>query len=561
MFWFKKIFSALTRKERIIFICAAAGAIVSFIVSASIMIGQITVAVPTAGGRFTEGMVGQPQYLNPVIASTETDRDLVAMMYSPLTDLAQSITNSTDTKTWTVRLKENLTWQDGKKITSDDVAFTVGSIQNPDANSPLFGSWQGVAVHRVSELELQFTLGSPYAFFKDTLAGLYVLPGHIFGGTPVGNWRLSDYNLKPVGSGPYQFDSYEKNDNGFISAYTLQAWNGGQTKALIQNFAFNFFDSRSALIAAFNSGAIDGFGNASADELALIKRPYETSLWRTSGYYALFFNQSKNLALQDSHVRAALSEAIDRTSLIHTVFPLSGLSGRENSGENGTYGAVPDFGPVPMDAHYFTPIDATTSLDLASTTLDKAGWQLGPDGTRAKTIQKSVIPLSLHLVVPQIDFLMKTAEYLKNAWQPLGVSTTISFDSAENIASNTIKNRDYEALLFGNILGPSSDLFSFWDSSERFYPGLNLAIYDNPKADMLIAATRKNFDDAARAKQFAELEADIVNDYPAIFLYSPDYIYVSTKSLQGVSSGLLSDLSDRFRGVNTWYLNTARVLK
>jgi len=170
--WFQKIFAALTKKERITFVLASAGTIVSFVVVMGIVIAQTTKAVPAAGGEYTEGMLGQPEYINPVIASSQTDLDLVKMVYSSLPDISDSITPSPDLKTWDVRLKQGLTWQDGQQLTSDDVIFTVQSIQNPDADSPLSESWQGVAVNRVSELELQFTLTKPYAFFGDTLDNL-----------------------------------------------------------------------------------------------------------------------------------------------------------------------------------------------------------------------------------------------------------------------------------------------------------------------------------------------------------------------------------------------------
>ncbi len=198
--WFKKIFAALTKKERITFVLALAGTVVSFAIVIGFVIAQTTNAVPAAGGEYTEGMLGQPEYINPVIASSQTDLDLVKMVYSNLSDISDSITPSADLKTWDVRLKQGLTWQDGQQLTSDDVVFTVDSIQNPDADSPLYQSWQGVTANRVSELEVQFTLANPYAFFGDTLNNLYILPKHLFAETPPGNWHLSDYNLKPVGS-------------------------------------------------------------------------------------------------------------------------------------------------------------------------------------------------------------------------------------------------------------------------------------------------------------------------------------------------------------------------
>jgi len=554
MTWFKKIFVVLTRRERALFLIALTGAAASFAVVMGILFTNVTKAVPAAGGEYIEGVVGQPEYVNPVIAASQTDLDLVKMVYSNLDDVADSIDVATDTRTWTVHLKGGLMWQDGQKLTSDDVVFTVQSIQDRDADSPLYASWQGVAVSRVSELEVQFTLVNPYSFFADNLASLYIVPKHLFADTPPGNWHLSNYNLKPIGSGPYKFSSYEKSGGGFISGYNLQAWNGNDARPLIQNFNFQFFTDENALVASFNNGQIDAFGNASPEDISEIERPYDAFAWRTSGYYAVFFNQSENLALQDPAVRLALATALDRTGIVNQVF-------------NGN--AASDVGPIPPDAAYFVPVTATSSLDFASTTLTNAGWGFPgalSSGTapafRSKTIHGTSIPLVVNLTVPQIDFLAKTATLLQSVWQSIGVQVNIIPDSADTIANQTIKNRNYESLLFGNVLGPSSDLYSFWNSSQRFYPGLNLAIYSNSKVDAAIKGARELSSSTVIAANMATAQKDIENDNPAIFLYSPDYVYVTNKNVQGIATGtLLNDPSDRFRGVPAWYLNTARVLK
>ncbi|MGC9598963.1 MAG: ABC transporter substrate-binding protein [Minisyncoccia bacterium] len=543
----KKIFFVFTRNERIAFLTAASLTVASLAAVMSLLVVQATTVVPAAGGDYTEGMVGQPEYVNPVMAASETDLSLVKMIYSNVYDIADNIAVSPDGKTWTVRLKENLHWQDGEKLTSDDVIFTVQSIESADANSPLAANWQGVTVSRASELMLQFNLINPYAFFGDDLKNLYVVPKHIFANTPPGNWRLSDYNLRPVGSGPYEFVSYEKQSDGTISAYHLQAWNSYfGTKPLIQRFDFSFFSNLDALVKSFNAGQINGMDNIPPDHLAAIERPHDLFAWRTSSYYAVFFNQSRSLPLQDPAVREALSAAVDRDALVTLA-----LGGK----------GAPEYGPVPEGAPYFISIPATTSLYFASTTLDAAGWNVGTDGFRAKTIQKTSVPLVVNLTVPQIDFLTRTAQALTNAWESIGVTVNVSPADPQSLADNAIKNRDYESLLFGNILGPDSDLSAFWASSQRFFPGLNLAIYQNTKVDSLVAAARTDMNDASRTQEFASAENAIVADNPAVFLYSPDYLYVTDKSVQGITTGFLSDPSDRFRNIGAWYLNTARVLK
>jgi ABC-type transport system substrate-binding protein len=157
--------------------------------------------------------------------------------------------------------------------------------------------------------------------------------------------------------------------------------------------------------------------------------------------------------------------------------------------------------------------------------------------------------------------LVKTAETVKNDWQAIGVSTTIATDSPETMMDDAVDNRSYDALLFGNILGPSSDLYSFWDSAERFSPGLNLSTYQNSTVDGLIESARMTMSDASRTDDLSKAQADIVSDMPAVFLYSTDDLYAASKDVQGVSTDTLVDPSDRFREVPKWYLETARVLK
>jgi peptide/nickel transport system substrate-binding protein len=279
--------------------------------------------------------------------------------------------------------------------------------------------------------------------------------------------------------------------------------------------------------------------------------------WPTSAYYAVFFNQSVNLGLQDPAVREALSVAVDRNALVNAAL-----------GDNGT----PEYGPIPQNAQYYNSAVATTlnsstpsaasSTAFAETLLVNAGWTITGSSTfRSKTIGGVSIPLIVNLTVPQIDFLANTASYLQTAWQAIGVQVNVIPDSSNDIVNNLIPARNYESLLFGNVLGPSSDLYSFWDSSQDFAPGLNLSLYNNPKVDSLIERARQTPVGSSTAQELANAQADIVANYPAIFLYSPDYVYVTNNSTQGITTNLLTDPSDRFREIESWYLNTARVLK
>lgn len=541
MSFIKKIFAAWEPKERLVFWAATGVFFVSFAALAGAVIEKQTTVVPAKGGEYTEGIVGQPTFINPILASSETDKILVRLLFTNLTSLADKVEPEKSGKVWRVRLKEDLRWSDGAQLTADDVIFTVEQIQNPETQSPLFMSWQGVAASRLSELEVQFNLVAPYPFFTHNLEELYILPKHLFAGTPPANWRLSEYSLKPVGSGPYKYGKHLTLPNGFIENYIFTenpAYVGGAP--LIQKFGVRFFSKTEDLIKAFNVGEIDGFAGLAPEAVSLVERPYQSLAFQLPGYYAVFWNQSQNLALKEKAVRKALSLAVNRGGLVENIF-----GGR----------AIAVDGPIPFDAPEEKPAEEIAAM------LDKAGWKPGESGIREKSFKNSKVPLEFTITLPDVPFLVKTAEELKAAWERIGARVNLNPVATQDIAQGPIKKREYQAVLFGNILNPPGDLYSFWHSNERFYPGLNLSLYSNSDADKIMEDIRREFDSSAREEKLKELNSLIKEDYPAAFLYSPNYEMIATKDLYGVETGLVADPADRFRNVNRWYLKTARTLK
>jgi len=544
----KKIFFAFSRGERFAFLAALFFVAASSLGLSIIFVTKKTVVVPTSGGDYTEGIAGQPAYLNPILASTEADKTLVRLLFTNLNELSDKVTPDQKGKIWDVRLKENIFWSDGEKLTSDDVIFTIQKIQDSDTKSPLFSSWQGVIPQRLSELEIQLKLTSPYAFFPENLKNLYILPKHLFAETPATNWNLSRYNLQPVGSGPYAFASYENRPDGFITFYHLKAnTRYFRAKPLITSFNLEFFPNAGELIQSFNAGQIDGFTGIGPNDISNIKRSYEEYPFALPSYYAVFFNQNQNLALQDRRVRQALDAGVDRNAIL-----AAALNGK---------GTVSQ-GPVSFLAADNQLGPDTTSVESANRILDNDGWSINASTSfRQKRTKNTAVDLKFTLTVPQVSFLRDTAKELQAEWQKIGVKVDINLISPTETANDVIKNRNYQAILFGNVLNPGSDLFAFWHSSQRFYPGLNLSLYSNARADRLMMDIRQNSDAALRGKELSDLQNLILNDYPAIFLYSPYYGYFTRKDLHGVNPGLIDEPADRFQNVSEWYLKTARVLK
>lgn len=545
MSWFKNIFLAFSSREKLVFVITSGLLVVSGFFLVGIFVRNNTKPAPASGGEYSEAIVGQPAFINPLLADTFVDKTISRLAFTSVSDLAEKIESDKSGKIWKVRLKEGLRWSDGEKLTSDDVIFTLQKIQDPQTSSPFFGSWQGVVANRASELEIQFNLSSPYGFFADNLSNLYPVPKHIFADTPASNWRLAEYNLEPIGSGAYSFESLVKKEDGFISEYVLRPnkfYAGNQP--FIGNLTFNFFTNQKDAIASFNSGFSDGLPQLAPEDISQIKRTYDLHSFPLSNYYAVFLNQSQNIALEDEEVRAALSLAVNRDAIVNEA--LLGYGKKQA-------------GPLPQsgESSDFQNFNEQRAIDI----LDRIGWKVGENGIREKKIKNEVVKLKIELLSPSKDFLKKTAEMVAEDWRKVGVEVGLQVVSAEDLLANQVKNRSYQALLFGNLVNSSGDLFSFWHSSERFYPGLNLSIYNNKNVDKLIEDVRESLTIENKNAAQNELLRLIDRDVPAVFLYSQPYLFLTTKDIQGINAVNLEDFSDRAKEMRNWYVKVARTFK
>lgn len=545
-----QVFKSFSRYERYVFLVSFLVFIVSSVFLLIRFIDQNTFLAPADGGEYREGVIGQPVFVNPVLAgNNDVDRDLTGLIFNNLLDLAESYKVDEKGKVWSVRLKENVLWHDKEKITSDDVIFTIRTIQDPDARSPLFSNWQGVIVERVSEREVKLVLQAPYAFFEEVLRELAPIPKHLFGDIPPANLKLSNYNLEPVGSGPFQFVSVQKRRDGFITDYFLaRNENYSGKKPYLKKLVFKFYPNSDALIQGFNSGAVDGFGGTDKDGLTALEfnhRIFEIMMPR---YYAVFLNSNAQPLLQDKNIRLALDLAVDRRSLVEKIF-----NGR----------AFPVFGPFIFQN---TKTDASEfSVEEAERILENGGWLKNDEGIREKEFvkgkTKEVLKLEFKLVVPETSFLVEAAGAVKENWERIGVKLDLIVLAPSEISDKTIKTRDYEMLLFGNIFGRNPDFFSFWHSSERFYPGLNLSLYNSESADTLIESIQRDLNEDSRKLKFKKLQSLIIQDKPAIFLFSPFYLYATSKPLGGFEEKFIPLPSGRFENIENWYLKTERRFK
>lgn len=563
------------------------------------------VVVPKSGGEYVEGLIGQPKLVNPIFAgANDVDADIVPLLYSGLfrfnknqklvPELAASWSISDDYKMYTIQLRQDVFWGDGKKLTANDIIFTFETIQNPEVNSPLFTTFQGIQVNKINDYEIQFILKEPFVPFLNSLT-VGIVPGHIWEEILPANLRLAKENLQPqVTSGPWKFIKLIKEGTN-IQTYALERnekYFG--TLPYLKNITFKFYQDYAEAANALRAKEITAASfvprhlqdKISSKNLAI----YNLYLPQ---YTALFFNQAQQPHLKDADFRRALLEAIDKKTLVAKAL--------NNTGE------VINSPILPGSLGYYPDIKKIGyNLEKASQTLDAAGWkhidpetyfkirreamlknrldeikslpeyatdsstltialeqkvdnavrqEMWPDQTFYRQNKKEAL-LNVTITTADTPEYQKVAESIARMWRAAGIQTNIQTVVSRQINREVLKTRNYEILLYGEILGDDPDPYPFWHSSQTNYPGLNLSMFADRNADKILEEARSVSDTQKREDLYKKFQDILIKEIPAIFLYIPTYSFVADKNLKGVELDKIFIPSDRFNSLNDWYLKT-----
>jgi len=523
-----------------------------------------TTEAPAYDGEYTEGMVGQPRFINPVLCQTsDIDSDLSALIYSSLlklnsegelvNDITENYEVGEDGLSYVFYIKKGIKWHDEKELTVDDLIFTIQTIQNGDFNSPLQTSWRGIRTEKIDAHTIRFILKNAYSPFLNNLT-FGILPKHLWEFTEVSNFPLTEYNLTPIGTGSYKFKQFTKDRDGKISSIKLEVNENYYSKVpFISKLTFKFFKAEEDAVAAFNRKEIKGINYLSPRNKKRIIDLEKANLHQLHlpRYFAVFFNQTKSKALSNKTVRLALSYAVNKDRMIKEI-----LDGEGSAAET----------PIPPQLLGYNP--ETKIYDYAEehakNILESEGWiDSDGDGIREKKQDEEEEALKLEFTLVTTDWpeLIESAKMLQEMWGKIGARVEIKTIQASELKNDYIKPREYEALLFGEILNYDPDPFAFWHSSQKKESGLNLSLYDNLEVDKLLEEARQETDQEIRAEKYRKFQELVVEDIPAIFLYSPNYLYLHNNSVQGVDLYNIVIPSNRFNGIEEWYVKTKRVWK
>lgn len=507
---------------------------------------QHTALIPAPGGEYIEAIVGLPRTANPLLASSDAEQDLVTLTSCGLLGrdengaltavAAASWRVSPDQRTYTVTLKPDLTWSDGKALTLTDVLFTFASAVEPTTHSPLRRSLKNIKVTQVDTHTIDFFLPEPSASFAQLLTtGL--LPAHVWQGLPYSTWLQTDASLKPVGCGPFRFASLVRDKLGTVHTLTLEG-NPYAAKGspLLDRIQLRFYPDTESAQEALRQGSADGLAGLNTisngyNQSRFVK--YDVALPQ---YTAIFYNPTSG-PLKNRAVRQALSVALQRQQLITRVFG----------------GAVkPANSPfVTQDMKLQTGI-STYEPGRAQNLMASAGYTRNSQG---QLVDKEGKQFTLTLSVVEDDEQLQVASELEQQWSnELGLIVAIvpvpSYRLTDIIASHS-----YDAILATEVVGLDPDPYPYWHSSQTAN-GRNLALFQNRAADQLMVLARNTTDPVERLNIYTKLLDIFKQENPATFLYSATFHYLLHQDIKGLTVLVINQPSDRFTNVNLWYKNT-----
>ncbi|HSL46582.1 MAG TPA: peptide ABC transporter substrate-binding protein [Anaerolineales bacterium] len=518
---------------------------------------------PEQGGIYTEGLVGSLGRLNPLLDwNNAADRSVNRLLFSglirfdehglPQADVAEGWGVSEDGTIYNFTIRDNAVWHDGTPVTSDDVIFTVDMMKSAGSLYPqdIKDLWGKIEVERLNDKNLKFTLPEPYVPFIDYLT-FGILPKHLLESITPDQMPNADFNINPVGTGPYRFDHLLV-DDGQITGVVLTVSDTYYGKpAFIEQVVFRYYPTSAEAMDAYQQGDVLSVSEITADVLqAALEEPnlsvYTGRLPQMT--FVLFnLNNPEVAFLQDPEVRRALMVGTNRPYIVNTL-----MKGQ----------AVMADGPIlsqswayhdGIERFEFNPDESVSLLKGAGYIIPAEGGEVrGKEGTL----------LAFTMVHPDDSLHTQIAEMIQEQWAAIGVQVELQAVPYDRLATDFLVSRSYQAALVDLNLArtPDPDPYPFWHQAEKT-GGQNYSQWDNRAASEYLEQARVTTDYTLRTRLYRNFQVVFAKELPALPLFVPVYSYGVDSEVQGVQVAALYDPSDRLATFSNWYLLTRRALE
>ncbi len=534
----------LNPRERWIMRAASGLLIIACAILLTNFLKRHIVQIPRDGGIYREGLVGSPRLINPILGTSDTDRDIARLIYAGLLryngegilegDLAEHFTIEDAGREVRFTLRNNAVFHDGEPVRASDVVFTIEAIRNQAWRSPLWRSFQDVTIESPDEHTVIAKSKAVLPSFP-SLFTVGILPKHIWAGIDPQIADRAVWNLKPIGAGPYQFNSLAKSRDGEIVSYKLtRASRYHHGNPYLKEIVLELFPDFESALDAVKSHTTDGMSFVPERLRAKVStsdlRMYRASFPRATG---LFFQDRRSEFLRESAVRKALQYAIDRSAIaalvpqsIPTVLPFF-------EGQIGYTKSV----AIPQQ-----------NQDAARAELKGAGWT-SQDGGWVKNNKR----LTLTLTTLDEPIHLQVVSAIKQSWEQIGIGVRLEAAPRVTFEREVLRPRAYEVLLFSILSNNDPDPYVFWHSSQIDDPGLNLGSIRVRAIDSLLEQGRATIDPRARGRAYLEFGQRFQEEIPAILLYSSSYAYAVRTRIHGIHLTAIATPADRFNMIYQWY--------
>jgi peptide/nickel transport system substrate-binding protein len=353
--------------------------------------------------------------------------------------------------------------------------------------------------------------------------------------------------MQPIGSGPYLFDHLITKDGQIIGIVLSAVKDYYLQGAYIDQVAFRYYGSADSVLSAYKAGEIGGIGDVTPNILPDVLNEKGLSLYTTRlpamTLVLLNLDDPQATFFQEASVRKALMQGLNRQWVIDKL-------------RNGQ--AILADGPIfPGSWSYYDGIEHYSyNPDKAITLLRDSGFTIPAEGGDVRTSEDGT-QLAFQLLYPDDNQHAALANAIQKDWSILGVKVTLAALPYDQLVSDHLDSRNYQAALVDLNLSrsPDPDPYPFWHQTQ-ISSGQNYSKWDDRQASEYLEQARITTDMSERIRLYNNFQVRWSQELPALPLFYPVYTYAVSNDVQGVSIGPIYDPSDRFSHVANWFLLT-----
>jgi peptide/nickel transport system substrate-binding protein len=524
---------------------------------------------PQNGGTLTVAIAADPASLNRFLAADPASLRASAPLFPNLyqanpdlsisPDLAESMPSlSADRLSWTVKLRRNARWSDGRPITADDVVATVAIQRNPGLVTDVAFDWSMLGgIDRLDDYTVRFDLTEPYAPFLANSLTTFVVPGHIYGSVDVTRMASDPISRQPtVTGGPFRFDKRNKGEVDLVANTDYYAG-----RPHLDRMVLKIIPDVAAAATGVANGTIGwepDLGSAALDQLKGTSQ-VDVHHYPDLSFYDVRFNDRADHLFGDKLVRQAFAYALDKEAIVKKV--------------TGGHG-VPLWGDIAPESWAYDAgavVKYKQDLARARRLMLQAGWQAGADGVVMKAGRRFSTRFYVRDDAPSrqaaVAMISAQARAIGMDLQPAPVPYYNPADKTSFF--DPLKKGTFDITFAGFASSPDPDQFRIFHSSqlrpEHNAGGVDWTGYISPELDRLIEQERRTLMSsdsqtrAARRRIFSQIENLLGEDVVTYFMWADDNGHAFSSGVAGISASdggslINIDYGRNVQALAGWYL-------